>query len=488
MIASRLILVASLLGAMLPAGRPCAAAGPIRIHPENPRYFEWEGRALVLVASGEPYGSVINPDFDFRKYLATLQAAGLNHTRLFLGDYVEDPEVFGIESNTLSPAPGKYLAPWERSETPGFARGGNKFDLDRWSPAFFERLHAFFREADARGIVVEGVIFNIGPSWDCAPMNARNNVNDTTPVDARRCRTLDNGNVLARQEAYCRKLVRELNPYDNLIFNLSNEPWYENGEEDSFVTQPPAATKAWIGRVAEWVADEESRLPKTHVLGVDLCNQGTVVRTADLEGAFANVSVLNVHYDANARILSLNPSLPRLLAFNETGFNGTGDGPYRVQGWRFLLSGGGLYGNLDYSFRVGREDGTATPKFAKSPYNYNGGGSPALRAQLAILLRFMNGLPLEKMKPDDSFVVGGADGWSVLAAPGEAYAAWLPGDGPVAPMLALPNGRWRAEWVDILSGEATARDLDVREWGTTLHGERRGGGAALRILRAPSDR
>jgi hypothetical protein len=92
------------------------------------------------------------------------------------------------------------------------------------------------------------------------------------------------------------------------------------------------------------------------------------------------------------------------------------------------------------------------------------------------------------MKPDDSFVVGGADGWSVLAAPGEAYAAWLPGEGPVAPMLALPNGRWRAEWVDILSGEATAQDLDVREWGTTLKGERRGGGAALRILRAPSDR
>lgn len=486
MSAFRPVLVAFLMGFILSVGLSRAVAEPIRIHPRNPRHFEWKGRPVVLVASGEHYGSVINADFDFRKYLATIRAAGLNHARLFLGDYVEEPEAFGVTENILSPAEGRHLSPWERSEVPGYARGGNKFDLDRWSAPFFERLHAFFREAEAQGIVVEGVLFNIGPCWTSAPMNERNNINHTTPIDARRARTLDSGSVLSRQEAYCRKLVRELNPYDGLIFNLCNEPWFENGEVDSFVTQPPAATKAWIRRVSEWVVDEESRLPKKHVLSVDLCNQGTVVPAAELGKYWTNVSIFNVHYDANAQILSLNPSLPRLLAFNETGFNGTADGPYRVQGWRFLLSGGGLYGNLDYSFSVGHEDGTATPKFSKSKYNYNCGGSSALRDQLAILLRFMNGLPLEKMVPDNTAVVGGAESWSVLAWPGNAYAVWLPGEGPVSPMMALPEGHWRVEWVDILSGSVTAHDIVVREWGITLTGTRRGGGVALRILRASS--
>ena len=73
-----------------------------------------------------------------------------------------------------------------------------------------------------------------------------------------------------------------------------------------------------------------------------------------------------------------NPKIPRLLAFNETGFNGTAADNYRTQGWNFLLSGGGMYGNLDFSFTAGHEDGTATPRFTG---NYNAGGSPAIRAQ-----------------------------------------------------------------------------------------------------------
>ena len=50
----------------------------LRVCPENPRYFLWEGRPTILVASGEHYGAVMNQNFDFHKYLATLEAAGLN--------------------------------------------------------------------------------------------------------------------------------------------------------------------------------------------------------------------------------------------------------------------------------------------------------------------------------------------------------------------------------------------------------------------------
>jgi len=58
---------------------------PIRLDPHNPRYFLFRGRPTVLITSGEHYGSVMNVDFDYKKYLRTLAADGLNYTRLFGG-------------------------------------------------------------------------------------------------------------------------------------------------------------------------------------------------------------------------------------------------------------------------------------------------------------------------------------------------------------------------------------------------------------------
>jgi hypothetical protein len=454
---------------------------PIAIHPDNPRYFIWKGEPTVLVASGEHFGSVINPDFDYKRYLETVRAVGLNHTRLFLGDYVEGAGAFGIVDNTLAPAPGRFLAPWARSEAPGFALGGNKFDLDRWDPAYFKRLHGFMREAFAREIVVEAVLFFVGPGWNNAPLNSRNNVNNTTRIDARKYLSLDNGNVLARQESYCRKLVRELNGYDNLFFNLCNEPWFDNQERPGFVSQPPVEVKAWLRRVAEWVVDEEAKLPKKHFLSVDISNQGTVISPPDLESYFPHLSLFCVHYDANAESLFLNRTLGKAFGFNETGFNGTADDLYRVQGWNYLLSGGALYGHLDFSFTVGHEDGTATPKFLYA--SYSGGGSAPLRRQLRILLDFMNSIPFVEMQLDNSVVVGGAESWSALGWPAHAHAIWFPGEGPVEPLLNLTPGNWTAEWVDILTGTVTKQEFAHKGWAMKLRGERRGGGVALRLFR-----
>ena len=472
----KLILLAGLLAAFSLS----AATEPICVHPQNPRYFQWQGRPTVLVASGEHYGAVVNQDFDYRKYLATVQAASLNHTRLFLGDYAEGPGSFGIADNSLAPPAGRFVAPWARSSNPGFALGGNRFDLDRWDPDYFERLHGFFEEAQRRDIVVEAVLFFAGPSLTFSPLNASNNVNATTLIDAKQYLSLDNGNVLGRQEAYCRKLVRELNPYGNCYFNLCNEPWFDNQEKPGFASQPSSAVKAWIRRVSEWVSDEESRLPNRHLLGVDISNQGTVITQDDLEKHFGALSIFSVHYDANAEILRLNPALPKILAFNETGFNGTKDDNYRVQGWRFLLSGGGLYGHLDFSFTVGHEDGSAMPRFQNG--SYDGGGSAALRRQLKILLDFMNSIPFAHMQPDNGVVVGGADSWNALAWTDHAYAIWFPGEGPIAPKVTIPKGDWRVEWVDILSGEVTSSVVSPKSWITNLHGTRRGGGVALRVL------
>ena len=157
-----------------------AAAAPIKLHPENPHYFLFRGRPTVLITSGEHYGAVLNRDFDYVRYLDDLKAHGFNLTRTFSGTYREVPGSFGITGNTLAPAAGRFLCPWARSSTPGACDGGNKFDLTKWDPAYFDRLKDFVAEAGKRGIVVELVLFCTmydDSVWHASPMNARNNVN-----------------------------------------------------------------------------------------------------------------------------------------------------------------------------------------------------------------------------------------------------------------------------------------------------------------------
>ena len=66
----------------------------------------------------------MNLDFDYRKYLDTLAADGLNYTRVFSGAYVEPQGAFNITRNTMAPQPNRFVAPWARSSQPGYANGG----------------------------------------------------------------------------------------------------------------------------------------------------------------------------------------------------------------------------------------------------------------------------------------------------------------------------------------------------------------------------
>ena len=204
-----------------------AAAQPIRLHPANGHYFLYRGRPTILVTSGEHYGAVLNPDFDQRTYLGTLARDGLNYTRIFTGSYFEPQGAFGIGKNTLAPEGSRALIPWARSGTPGYAGGGSRFDLSRWDTTYFRRLRDFVRLADEHGVVVEVTLFSSiygDAQWRINPLNRANNVNGTDSIPMQRVHTLDNGNVWAHQERLVRKIVRELNTFDNVIYEIQNEP------------------------------------------------------------------------------------------------------------------------------------------------------------------------------------------------------------------------------------------------------------------------
>jgi len=378
----------------------------------------------------------------------------LNHTRVFLGDYVEPPGAFCIVDNTLSPEPGRFLAPWRRSSEPGYSLGGNKFDLDVWDPGYFNRAHAFFELAQKLGIIVEAVLFFEGPTVEHHPMHPSNNVNSTSPFEKGRYLTLYNGDVLQRQEQYCREMVRQLNGYDNVIFNICNEPWFNNHEIPGFSSPPSDEVKEWIYRVSQWIRDEESRLPNRHLLSVDYCNEGKPIDPEYLANHFKHIKVFNFHYDRDAESLKLNGHLPVILAFNETGLMDVRTDEYRIQGWKYMLSGGALYNNLDFTYLAGHEDGSGRPEFSCGGRGYTGCGDPDLKNQMAVLLEFMNSIDFIRMKPN-RYVVElnyGHEQIFPLVDEGNQYAVYFTGKGTPRIVLSMPGGEYGVEWIDPKTG------------------------------------
>lgn len=453
------------------AGRtPPVGATPIALHPDNPHYFLFRGKPTVLVGSTEHYGAVLNLDFDYVRYLDVLKSDGLNLTRTFSGYYREMPGTFGIRGNTLAPAQGRYSAPWANADGgAGGGAGGGKYDLGKWNDDHFKRMRDFVAKAGERGVVVEMSIFcpfYEQALWDIDPLNPRNNVNGVGKdvKDRKEANTLKHKDVVAVQEALARKVVTELRDFDNVYFEICNEPYF-GGDDD------------WQRHMARMMAEAEKDLPaaRRHLIARNVANGSQKVEKPDQE-----VSILNFHYCNPPDAVGQNWALNRAVSYDETGFRGTSDDVYRVHGWQFLLAGGAVYDNLDYSFTTSNAAGTAE---VSAP----GGGGPALRRQLATLRHFLEQFEFTRMKPGPSAVKGDGPGGKMpadvkvylLAEPGRQYAAYVarvvphkrdgketgalddPAAGQAARLvLDLPAGAYRAQWLDPRSGQVI-RTADV---------------------------
>ncbi len=454
----------------------------LALHPENPHYFLWQDQPTLLVTSGEHYGAVLNQDFDYVAYLDELQRHGLNHTRTFSGVYREDASAFQITENTLAPKPGRYLCPWARSDQPGYHAGGNRFDLNEWDAAYFRRLKDFLSQAARRGIVVELVLFcpmYRDEMWKDCPMNSDNNVNGVGKCPREEVYTLRHKDLLEVQLAVTRKIVRELRDFGNLYYEVCNEPYFGG------VTMP------WQHRIVDAIVEEEKSFARRHLISMNIANG-----RAEVKDPHPAVSIFNFHYCVPPDAVKMNDALNKVIGENETGFRGRDDVLYRTEGWDFLLAGGALYNNLDYSFTASHPKGTL--RDYKSP----GGGSVRLRQQLGILKTFLDGFDFVQMRPDTSVVrnVSPELTVSVLANRGKEYAVYLHVPLPNKPKrladflrenidasltVDLPSAEYDVQWIDPLNGKVTKSDRITHRGGeVVLHSPKFANDIALRIRRS----
>ncbi len=463
-------MIALMACGILWAVEPLQAAEPLQLDPQNRHYFLFHGRPLVLITSGEHYGSLLNRAFQYTPYLETLAKDGLNLTRLFSGVYREQPGDFGIVKNTLSPLPKDYLAPWPRSNQEGAADGLNKFDLSRWDEMFFTRLRDFMLQASAKNIIVEMNLFcpfyNDG-MWSMSPLNARNNNNGIGQIPRSDVYTLKDSRMLAVQERLVRRIVSELRDFDNVYFEICNEPYIVGVPEE------------WQAHIEQVISQTESSIAHPHLISRNIANGSQLVSDPS-----PLVSILNFHYSRPPDSVAMNYGLDRVIGINETGLDGTTDAPYRIVGWDFIVAGGALYNNLDYSFVAGHEDGSFTDKRAA-------GGGPTLRHQLRILREFIETFDFVRMKPAPELIKGANPAGTsvrVLADGGRAYALYLH-NGHTMPhpvvrgeslfvidslprvtrvALDLPPASYVAEWIDTKTGHVVTKESFDHGGGETV--------------------
>ena len=235
---------------------------PIRIHPDHPRYFEFRGKPLVLICATEHYGSVLNRRFVFERYLADHGDKKQTFTRLFL--LFRELQTARNPYSPCKPESPDFVAPWPRIGPDKALDGEPQYDLSRWNEEYFERLHRFFRMASELGIVIEATIFSNSYGEDIYalnPLHSSNNIQGVGASSYLRYNTMLDEALWSKQQELVRKIVEELNRYDNFYFEICNEPGTLAIEE---VTAEQV--DEWQMAIAKLIRDTEADLPNQHLI------------------------------------------------------------------------------------------------------------------------------------------------------------------------------------------------------------------------------
>ena len=398
-----------------------ATQGVIRISEKNPHYFEYKGKDILLITSAEHYGAVISRKFDYVKYLDMLAEYGLNYTRIYPGAIVE-PQGIWMSEDTM--APGEDLIiPWARSDEPGFACGGNKFDLSKWDDEYFKRLRDFLTDAGKRNIIVEICFFNCmhgDQYWLCCPLQKNGNIQGIGDCDSVSFQTLDNDPLVREQMKYIEKIILETNDFDNILYEFVDEPTTD--------LTPSHKAYHWIDKQIETAIAAESKLPKKHMLAQQL---EIGVNFAD-DDRIANI--VTQYISMSWRQVGGIPALNNCYVFNkpielnETTYIGswikedTDDifGISRLESWEFMVGGGAGFNQLNGYFIVSNPSG-------ENPANRK------ILQGLRNLRTFLESFDFTKMTRDNETVLSVTPGASIsmISEKGKQYAIYIHHSFPV---------------------------------------------------------
>lgn len=255
--------------------------GPLFVNPDNRRYFtdgvkvNGKYRSIYLTGS-HTWCNLIdcgntNPPaaFDYDKFLNFVETNNYNFFRLWRAENARGGEA----------GPDFWFdpMPYERSDQCCAFDGGNKFDLEKFHQAYFDRMRERVIQAGERGIYVSIMMFD-GWSvegkfdghnpWVGHPFKLENNINNING-DVNGNGHGEDTHILigtpftALQEAYVRKVIDTVNDLDNVLYEVSNE---SPGDNPS--TPEMDGSKDWQYHMIQVIREYETTKPKQHAVGM----------------------------------------------------------------------------------------------------------------------------------------------------------------------------------------------------------------------------
>jgi len=404
-----------------------AAAGPLRLHPDNPRYFtDGSGRAILLVGAHtwnnlQDMGETDPPPaFDWDAYLDFLG----NHNHNFVRMWRWELTIWNTGPNYGNRHHFCEPHPWPRTG-PGLALDGKpKFDLSRFDDAYFGRLRSRLESAGERGIYVSIMLFEgwgmqfVENGWAAHPFNPANNVNgigsdpngDGKGLEVHE---LVDPQMTAVQEAYVRHVIDTVNDLDNVLYEISNE------------NHPPSTE--WQYHMIRFIHDYERTKPRQHPVGMTFQYQGG-----------SNQAL----FDSPADWISPNP---------EGGYN---DAPPPADGSKVIIN------DTDHLWGIGGNQAWVYKTLCRGmnpifmdPYDgrilETDDKWEAIRRALGYARTLAERIDLAHMTPRGDLASTGF----CLAKPGEEYVIYLPAKADVTVDLTEAQGKLNVEWTNASTGE-----------------------------------
>ena len=411
------MLLVTLMG-LVPASM--AADGPLRVHPDNPRYFtDGTGQAIYLTGS-HTWGNLqdqvtedARPNLDYADYLDLLAEHNHNFIRLW-----------AWESSTRAPLP-------YRRTGPGMALDGKpKFDLARWDQAYFDRLKARVSAAEARGIYVAVMLFqgwsvakkleDRATPWPRHPFHKDNNVNGIDgDIDGNNegeeIHTLEQEAVTRLQETYVRKVVDTLNSYANVLYEISNESH--------------KGSHAWQHHMIEFIQHYQADRPYQHPLVMTVAYPG-----GDNEPLFRSTAEAISPKDTDGAPYQTDPPPAdghKVILIDSDHLWGIGGDRHWV--WKSFTRG--LHPIYMDPVNTGRGSSSVKRRV------------PGVRLAMGHTLSYASRMDLAKMDPDRNVSTTGY----ALVNPGMEYLVYQPRAG-VGFRVGLPPGKYDYEFFNAKSG------------------------------------
>ena len=471
---------------------PQTVAGPLTVSTRNPRYFtvtsgHRAGRAVYLTGShiwnnlhdgmGPGPEAPAEPErFDYDGYLRFLTERGNNFIRLWRWEQVRSQAAGGSFHLNMAPQP------WARPG-PGLAKDGQpRFDLERFDPAFFDRLRERVVKAGDAGIYVGVMLFDgwalhLSPAPDHIeghPFHARNNVNGISAgsIDDLQVLPLD-PRTQAIQEAYIGKVVDTLHDLPNVLWEVANESSGDGSATPEFAEVLGMSELPSWGDSNEWqywVIDtvkrhEAERGYEPHPIGMTMqfpvADQPRVNEPLLRSGA----EWISPGYDDEVFAGGGHPMAPgsppsrwyadppaadgSKVVISDTDHYAPGSGD-ALWAWKSFLRGHhpilmdfGLIGGLE-------PGGEPDPEAGVPPFEFY---EPA-RWAMGDTQRYAERMNLIEMEPRGDLSSTGC----ALANPGEEYLVLEPdGDGR-AVTVELAAGQYSVEWFNVASRDVAAAD------------------------------